>query len=118
VVPREMVLVSSLPATPSKAVQSTASHFINAILIIALSCHQDPSLYSPSPHQPPLSQNMTKQITNTLPIMRPPTRLGQCGTNINSLQLLAQRPLLLVRHRIRHHHLAQLAVIDHVQRVA
>ena len=50
---------------------------------------------------------MTKQKTYTLPIMRPPTRLRQSGTNIHNLQ--HRTPLLLPtqRHRIRNHNPTQ-----------
>ena len=61
---------------------------------------------------------MTKQKADTLPIMRPPTRLRKRGTNINRLQLLARLLLLRMRHRIRNDHPTQPASIERRDRIA
>lgn len=59
---------------------------------------------------------MPKQITHALPIMRPPTRLRQRRTDINRLQLVTHFLFLSMRHRIRHHHPAQQAPIQRLNR--
>ena len=61
---------------------------------------------------------MPKQKTHTLPIVRPSTGLRQSGANINRLQLVAPALLLLVRHRVRHHHPRQLTFVEGLDGVA
>src|SRR6266511_4515271 len=63
-------------------------------------------------------QNMTKQITNTFPIMRSSTSLRKRRGNINRLQLLTQRFLLLMRDCIRDDDFGELAVVYDVDCVA
>lgn len=65
-----------------------------------------------------LSRRMPKQKTHTLAIMRPPTGLRQRRRNINRLQLLTHALLLLVRHRVRHHHPTELTLIERLDRVS
>jgi hypothetical protein len=61
---------------------------------------------------------MTKQITNTLPIMRSSTRLRKRRRDINRLQLPAQLFLLLMRHCVRDDHFGELTVVYDVGCVA
>lgn len=61
---------------------------------------------------------MPKQKTHTLAVMRPSTGLRQRGGNINRLQLLAQTLFLLVRHRVRHDHPTQLALVERLDCVS
>lgn len=61
---------------------------------------------------------MRKQIRNTLPIMRPPTRLGKGRTNIHRLQPITKRLLLLMRHRIRHHDSTKLTPVQRLDGIA
>jgi hypothetical protein len=70
---------------------------------------------------------VTKQKADTLSIVRPPTRLGQHGADIdgfNAAALLAIRnaePLQLLlgnRHRVRDNELAETAVLEYLYRLA
>ena len=60
---------------------------------------------------------MTKQKADTLPIMRPPTRLRQRRTDIDRLQPLPPLLLLLVRNRVRHHELTERALPQGFDRI-
>jgi len=89
----------------------TTHHLAQRPLLPIYHPHPLPSFYSL------LTRRMTKQKTHTLPIMRPPARLRQRRTNINRLQPLTPLLLLRMRHRIRHHHPAQLTAIQRLDRV-
>lgn len=60
---------------------------------------------------------MLEQKTHALPIVRPPARLRQRRADIHRLDAVAPPLLVLVRHRVRHHHLAQLARVQLLDRV-
>jgi len=79
-----------------------------------------PSLF-PSPiasyERTSLRRRMRKQETHTLPIMRPPNRLRQRGTDIHNPQPLAPLPLIPQRHRIRNHDSAQLTPVQRLDRI-
>ena len=61
---------------------------------------------------------MAKQKTHTLAVMRPPARLGDGGRDVDGPQLLTAFLLVVMRHRIRHHQLAEFALLDHLAGVA
>lgn len=77
-----------------------------------------PSSLRPHTAAPLINGRMLEQKADTLAVVRAPARLGQRGRDVDGLDAVAQGLLGLVRHRVGHDNVLELAVVQRLDGIA